>query len=811
MEDIKLKPPVERQKKKRRFTRRVFLFLIVLFAAGYIFFFRGPRRRYSKKKLVILGFDGADPRFVEDWWEDLPNLRKLRDQGTYTRLASSNPPESPVAWASFAVGGNPGQHGIYDFLRRPVGSYIPTEESFVGREFPKFILGGIPVKMPKAISKRGGTAFWEVLSENGVATTMLEVPTTFPPPVLHHGYALSGLGVPDSRGVQATFHHFISESEDEENTPGETIFGGKVEVLKKDEENPDLLIGRIWGPYDPVVEQEVRQEEKKLLKIDLEWCEWQAQLFSIKGRERIAEKEMYLLASHFGKRVLQSIALHPYMRDEELDPRIERMKRFINTFLDGGEPFFKNKNAEANVTRQHLSEAWKRSSDLWDKIRTMREPVLDRVTFDVLDENTVEIHIRDQKKVCSIHKWSDWFRIEFRINKFVSVYAIARFYPQEIGNNISIFMSSPDIDPSQPPIPISYPSNFSKKLVDWTDGLYKTRGWAAETHGLKDGHLSEEGFMEDLLDLIEKRRQKTLAALDRNDSNVFVSVISDTDRVSHMFMHHVDQLHPLYDSAKAEKYKDFIKEIFIRMDNLVGEVMDRIQEDPDTVLMVMSDHGFMTWRHQVNLNKWLVDNGFMAIKGGGSLLNSEMTLKDLMQKNMDSYFSYVDWSKTKAYALGLGQIYLNLEGREPLGSVKKEEYDQVCQEIKEKLEQLVDERPQYQGQKPISFVGKRDDIWKGNYANDEHDAPDLQVCFNKGYRVSWQTCLGGISPKVIEDNMEKWSGDHCSIDPAHVPGILLCNKKLNVENPSIYDFAPTVLDYFGLKKPSAMEGKNLLG
>ncbi len=801
MENIKIKSS-DQFKKNRRFSRRVFLFLLVVIIAGYIYFYRKPPRKETKKKFIILGFDGADPRFVEQWWDELPNLRRLADQGTYSRLRSSTPPESPVAWASFAVGANPGEHGVYDFLRRPVGSYIPTEESFVGREFPKFIFGGIPIKMPKAVSLRGGTAFWDVLSKHGIETSMLEVPTTFPPPKMNYGYTLSGLGVPDCRGVQATFHHFLYGPDFE---PTETTFGGKIVELKQNEKDVELLEGHVFGPYDPIIDQEIRSLEKKILEKRLTWCEWQAHLNRIR-REHVTEEEKYNLKKIVGTQIVQSLALFSYLRSEETSKRLNALQESIEKDI----PFVKEEGVRASVARTHMAELSKELNDLDDKIEEIKKTIFNKVAFKVIDDETVEIRLRGQVQQTKLKKWSDWFRLEFPVTKFIAVHGICRFYPQELSNGkISIFMSSPDIDPTNPPVPISHPKSFSKDLVEWTDGLFKTRGWAAETHGLKDGHLSEEGFMDDLLDLMKKREEKTFATWNKSNSNVFISVFSETDRVSHMFIHHMDEKHPMHKVENAAKYKDEIKKVFLRMDEIVGRMMKEIENDPDTVLVVMSDHGFQSWRHQVNINKWLVDNGYMALQGN-PLMDSEMKLDDLLKKNVNSYFSYVDWSKTKAYALGLGQIYINLKGREPLGIVEKKDYNALCDEICTKLNALNDDREGMEGAQVVSFVGKRGDIWTGRYADDDHDAPDLQVCFSEHYRVSWQTCLGGISPTVLEPNMEKWSGCHCSFDPKHVPGIFFCNRKINTDNPSIFDFAPTVLNYFDLKAPSRVDGKNIL-
>lgn len=101
-------------------------------------------------------------------------------------------------------------------------------------------------------------------------------------------------------------------------------------------------------------------------------------------------------------------------------------------------------------------------------------------------------------------------------------------------------------------------------------------------------------------------------------------------------------------------------------------------------------------------------------------------------------------------------------------------------------------------------VYKRENIYKGEYLN---EAPDLVVGFNEGYRVSWQTALGGIPPEIIVENKSNWSGDHCSFDPSITKGIFLSNKKFTRESPSIIDIAPTVLEIFNLPIPEEIDGK----
>ncbi len=788
---------IHRKVKKRSFLKKLLIVLLVLvLVVVYSFWFSTPPVFQTEKRFVILGFDGVDPRLVKSWWEDLPNLRALSEEGTFSTLQTVVPAESPVSWSSFAVGGDPGRHGVFDFLRRPVGSYIPTEEAFAERQYAEFLFGQIPYQLPKAKLRRGGTAFWDVLSEAGVRTSLIEVPITFPPPKLSHGQALSGLGVPDIRGMQATFHYFTSEKPE----TMETTFGGKVELLQKAGE---IYSGTIWGPYDPVYDQKKRAKEQEKLEADLVWCEWQTHLFTMQG-EHVTESNKQKLAYWLGMFVIQPMALKSYLGSPELHERVKK----IQAYLDTGMAYVKEKGAGPSEAREKMAEFWEKSQKLKEEINQEAPSITQTVAFQPIDEQTVEIRIGKQVQQVKLREWSDWFTVPLSVTALVKLTAICRFYPQQINPEMKVFMTSPDIDPRSPAVSISHPNDFSEELVEWIGHLYKTRGWAAETHGLKDGYLSEDAFIEDAFYVMNTRAEKTFETWERTQNNVFVSVFSITDRVSHMFFHHIDDEHPMFDAEMAKKYGDTIKRVYMRMDEIVGKMKEKIGNDPNTLFMVISDHGFQSFRYQMNLNTWLYENGYLAIRGS-NLISREMKLEDLLKKNQDNFFSYVDWSKTKAYALGLGQIYINMKGREPLGIVDPSEYDAVCDEIAANLELASDDRWEQLGESPVAYVKKRDEIWADDYANDEHDAPDLQVGFSPGYRVSWQTCLGGISKDMVSDNMEKWSGDHCSIGSQFVPGIFFCNRKIQVSEPAIIDIAPTLLHYFQLEVPATMDGQNL--
>jgi predicted AlkP superfamily phosphohydrolase/phosphomutase len=167
------------------------------------------------------------------------------------------------------------------------------------------------------------------------------------------------------------------------------------------------------------------------------------------------------------------------------------------------------------------------------------------------------------------------------------------------------------------------------------------------------------------------------------------------------------------------------------------------------------------------------------------------------------FFRNVDWSKTKAYALGLGGIYLNLKGREGQGIVSMEDGEVIKSDIVKGLTGLRDSE---RGEVAVRSVVTREAIYSGAYIS---EAPDLLVNFAPGYRVSWGTPLGGTPEGLFENNTKKWGGDHM-IDPVLAPGVLLMNRPFQGDNASLVDLAPTILSTLGVPKGSAMEGSSLL-
>ena len=265
-----------------------------------------------------------------------------------------------------------------------------------------------------------------------------------------------------------------------------------------------------------------------------------------------------------------------------------------------------------------------------------------------------------------------------------------------------------------------------------------------------------------------------------------VCVFDATDRIQHMFWRYLEEGHPAGANSEEAEHKDAIEELYRFNDELLGRVMERMGSDD--LLMVLSDHGFTSFRRGVNLNSWLLANGYLKLKEGAD--GSAEWLRD------------VDWSGTRAYALGLTGLFLNLEGREAEGTVRPgEEAEALKAELISKLNGLEDEEKSEIG---INEAFDTAHIYRGPYAG---NAPDLLIGFHVGYRVSWSCATGTIDEEIFDDNTKSWSGDHC-MNPPDVPGIFLCNRKLATDRISIMDVGPTVLDLFGVPVPSWCDGES---
>ena len=383
-------------------------------------------------------------------------------------------------------------------------------------------------------------------------------------------------------------------------------------------------------------------------------------------------------------------------------------------------------------------------------------------------------------------EYTPWVTLPFKAGLGITVRGIVRFYLLETTPNLKLYMTPINIDPDKPALPISHPFTYAVYLSK-TLGRYATLGIAEDTSALNEGVVDEDAFLGQTYLIHAERERMFFDALDKTGRGAVVCVFDITDRIQHMFFRHLDDNHPA-NRGRDSKNRDAIRKLYMEMDDLVGRTMDRI--DDDTVLLVMSDHGFKPFRRSVNLNSWLYRHGFMALKNGGP------TGADMFQD--------VDWSQTKAYAVGFGGIYLNLAGRETDGVVSPgKEAEEVKRAIQDGLRQLYDDKEQTH---PVREVYDATEVYSGPYVG---EAPDLIVGFQPGHRAGWISVTGGVSDEEIEDNTRPWSGDH-NFNPPDVPGMLFCNRPIASTRPSIMDIGPTVLDLFGVAVPDYCDGVSLM-
>jgi predicted AlkP superfamily phosphohydrolase/phosphomutase len=394
-------------------------------------------------------------------------------------------------------------------------------------------------------------------------------------------------------------------------------------------------------------------------------------------------------------------------------------------------------------------------------------------------------------------EWSQWINADFEINVFIKVHGMLLFYLEQADNELKLYASPINFRPDAPPIPLSAPSSLAADLYKRL-GPFRTLGWAEATNPLREERIDEQAFMDDLFRAFDDRAKVILDRIGGTDWDLLVGVIESTDRVQHMMFRLIDPTHPAYDPELAAKFGDSIERVYKRADQFVGQVIDAVP--PGTTIMIVSDHGFHAWRKAVNLNTWLVQQGYMTITGNEPAKDKK--LSDLFGGG--EYWENVDWSRTKAYSMGLGQIYFNMRGREGQGIVSPGvESSALAEELKGKLLTLVDPD---NNQRIVRNVYKRDDVYTGEFLG---NAPDLQIGFEDGYRVSWQTTLGGSPQGIVYPNNQKWSGDHCGFDYQTTAGVFVSSRPMTGQNPRVIDIAPTVLKFLGVAIPGNLDGKPL--
>lgn len=410
-----------------------------------------------------------------------------------------------------------------------------------------------------------------------------------------------------------------------------------------------------------------------------------------------------------------------------------------------------------------------------------------RIPLEVeLDGASARLSAGAESLVLGPGAYSDWVPLVFDGGPGLKLRGIVRFRIARMEPPFGLYMTPINIDPEHPALPISHPKAYAPYLAKLL-GLFSTLGLAEDTWALNERVLDEDGFLEQAYLIHAERERQLFDALDKTRSGVVVCVFDATDRVQHMFYRYNDPDPRAERPGDRRRYARVVEDLYVRMDEMLGRVLRHVDEQ--TVLFVLSDHGFASFRRGVNLNAWLLQEGHLALKEGAS--------------GDGEYLRDVDWGRTRAYAVGLGGLYLNLRGREAQGIVRPgEQAERLKQEISSGLAGLCDPESGGAVVREVVDMARR---YRGPYLD---QSPDLVVGYADGYRVSWDAAVGKVAGEVVSDNTKSWSGDHC-VDPALVPGVLFCNRPIAAAEPSIVDVAPTILRLYGIEPPPHMEGRPL--
>jgi predicted AlkP superfamily phosphohydrolase/phosphomutase len=761
-------------------------------------------------RMIVLGFDGADWRTTVGMIDkgELPHLAKLREQGTAAPLGTTVPAESPVSWASLNCGQNPGKTGIPGFVKRTLSSSgEPTPDLgflvHTPRRTDSFALSllvrQLSARSPAANAAIGGAAialafivllavllrvrkavalslslllgalgawagwtatecipqeiadvvgnpiqtagFWETAARAGVKCVVLDGAMSWDRPPLEDVKLLAGLGVPDVRGANGDWFVYTTASEELARAPEghPTPTGGKV--FRVDEEN-GRIESKIYGPYD-------------LWKID-------------KLERELASILVELKRSNLGE-----------ARRRALEDRKEAIQ-----------------NGELPAAKGNTST---------EEGRLSAPLVVEKISGASAAPGRARVTIGGEPQELAEGQWSSWYHLTFESNALFKVKALTRVKLVKLDSPFTLYVDFLQIDPSAQPYwqPVSQPASFGRELAKSIGMPYETVGWACMTMPFKDKEIDPATFLEDIESTQGWRARLLEAALKRDDWRLLMNVESTPDRLQHMMYQFYDTGHPSYRAEKAAaKAKYFGKEIALseaipetyrQMDRLIGEVMDHGLRAGDT-LIVCSDHGFQSYRSSVNLNNWLFEKGYLAVR------------PDLDRSESDA-LQFIDWPHTRAYALGLGMIFLNLAGRERDGIVKPEESESLIDAIRRDLLATRD------GEKTVvRSVYRTRAIHSGPFTSAE---ADLMLGFDAGYRVGWSTTTGGIRLKKsangeswipsasIEENTSNWSGDHVSVSDDLVQGIFFCNRRVEIpkDGVNLLHIAPTALSVLGVPSP----------
>jgi predicted AlkP superfamily phosphohydrolase/phosphomutase len=397
------------------------------------------------------------------------------------------------------------------------------------------------------------------------------------------------------------------------------------------------------------------------------------------------------------------------------------------------------------------------------------------LSLEILDDHNARLMLGKQAIPLTLGKWSPIFEVYFKMGLLFSIRSLTKAILTQIHPEIRLYLLPLQIHPLASPWRYATPKSLVKQA--WkSSGSFLSLGWPQDTTALEEGCINDEQFLDLCASILAHRERVLMQQIDSFDEGVLGCVFDSLDRIQHMF---------------RRDRPDYVEQWYEKLDSLVGRVSDRLANKgkEDAKFFVLSDHGFTDFDLKVHLNRWLIANDFLVTKNGGDTQGLES----------------IDWSKSKAYAVGLNSIYVNLQGREGQGSVSVDDYQPIVSSLRDKLNQWsgTDGRP------IVQQALLRDEAFNGPLTQ---YGPDILVGYSPGYRASSETGLGKWKDNLYEPNRDHWGADHCIASQA-VPGVLFTNQSLDqFPSPSYRDIPlltiGKTLDQTYVEPPSTNSGED---
>jgi predicted AlkP superfamily phosphohydrolase/phosphomutase len=393
------------------------------------------------------------------------------------------------------------------------------------------------------------------------------------------------------------------------------------------------------------------------------------------------------------------------------------------------------------------------------------------------DHPVVKIVMGEEEALLAEGEWSEWLPADFDLSiPTQRLHAMVRFYLRRVRPELQLYATPVNLDPHDPAMPIASPGGFADQLAR-ANGRFYTQGMPEDTKALTAGVFDRDDFLRQASMTAAENRRQLQWLLNEFRGGLLFYYFGHIDQVSHMLWGATDPSHPAHDSAADARYAHVVENLYVQADSIVGETLARLSDED--VLIVMSDHGFTSWKRAINLNTFLEERGYLAVDHAPA-------------QNEIAYFPGVDWSRTQAYALGLNGLYVNLRGREKLGIVPADQRRTIMTELSSALLRLTDPAT---GERMIERVHNRDETYSDTGHADI--GPDMIVGYAKGYRGSNESAVGQITRPMVTDNLDPWSGDHAMAHDA-VPGILFSSAPLRRPVTSLRELAGAVLAEFDI-------------